>query len=443
MGVINPIKLLGLSLLIWFFFYIQIPAKYLYEGSILFPVMTLLLYMISFVFGILSLKKNSIKTIENPSNKKIRQMIHFLLFIGLIGVILRIYVGVFKSEIFVSNDVFEQRLENMGKELTGGVIGVFASLLFPFAYVAFLMAIYNYKLFSRAFIFTVLMLGSYPFIETIFMGGRTIIALLGTTLIFVLLASYYKNSKAPLYIFKFANIRIIDLPKVLFKKQVVIPLALISFLFVSYSITVVNKRLTRFGYGNRTFTVWEKKDYQWVKFNKDFKYRYFSETKEEKAKMIGLYSLKHYFAHGLIEYVRLVNHLDKTTGYYYGQYQFNVFFKFFKAFGAPLKSATELQSIVKRKAVYTSFFGPFYIDFGVFGIAIIFFWGRFVKRVYVHSMNGHTQYVVFYGYLATLIITSIFINFILGSSSYYLFAFFACILMFKYWPNNLVLKAKK
>ena len=370
-------------------------------------------------------------------------MIHFLLFIGLIGVILRIYVGVFKSEIFVSNDVFEQRLENMGKELTGGVIGVFASLLFPFAYVAFLMAIYNYKLFSRAFIFTVLMLGSYPFIETIFMGGRTIIALLGTTLIFVLLASYYKNSKAPLYIFKFANIRIIDLPKVLFKKQVVIPLALISFLFVSYSITVVNKRLTRFGYGNRTFTVWEKKDYQWVKFNKDFKYRYFSETKEEKAKMIGLYSLKHYFAHGLIEYVRLVNHLDKTTGYYYGQYQFNVFFKFFKAFGAPLKSATELQSIVKRKAVYTSFFGPFYIDFGVFGIAIIFFWGRFVKRVYVHSMNGHTQYVVFYGYLATLIITSIFINFILGSSSYYLFAFFACILMFKYWPNNLVLKAKK
>lgn len=443
MGVVNPIKLLGLSLLIWLFFYMQIPAKYLYTGGVLFPILTLVLFITSFVLGIKSLKRVSVKTIEKPSSKKLKQIIHVLFFIGLIGVFLKIYVGVFKSEIFVANDVFEQRLENMGKELTGGMVGVFASLLFPFSYVALLMVIYNYKIFNRFFLFVVLLFGSYPFVETIFMGGRTIIALLGTTLLFVLFASYYKNSKAPLYKFKLARIRIIDLPKVLFKKQVIVPLVLIGILFTSYSVSVVNKRLTRFGYGNRTLTVWEKKDYQWVKFNEDFKYKYFNETKEEQAKMIGLYSLKHYFAHGLIEYVRLVNHLDKTTGYYYGQYEFNVFFKFFKAFGVPLKSTKQLQSIVKRKAVYTSFFGPFYIDFGVFGAFIMFFWGRFIKRVYVYSKRGHTQYVVFYGYLATIIITSMFINFILGSSSYYLFAFFTCLLMFKYWPENLMLKVRR
>jgi len=437
MGVVSPIKLLVISAVIWLFIYVQMPVRYLYNGSVIFPILTLVVFILIFIMGILSLKTHTIRPNEVPSDKKLKQIVLLFFCIGVLGVLLKLYIGFFKSGIFVAEDIFEERLENMGKELSGGGVGVIASLLFPFSFVCLLIAIYNYKIFNFFLLLLIGVVGVYPMVETFFMGGRTIIALLGTTLLFVIFASFYKNVNVRLLKIKLSRITIISLPKFLFKKVIIIPLFLIGFLFVSYSITVVNKRLTRFGYGNNTFKVWEQKDYQWVKFDKEFKDTYFKATEEDKNKMIGIYSLKHYFVHGVIEYVRLINHLDNTTGYYYGQYEFNVFFKFFKFFGIPLNSLGELNNIVKRKAVYQTFWGPFYIDFGIFGVVIMFFWGRFIKRVYTHARNGSTQYVIFYGYLATIIITSFFINFLLGSSSYYLFAFFISLFVFKYWPKNL------
>lgn len=437
MKALKPNRLLFLSFTVWLLIFIQMPVEYLYDGTLFFPIFTLVLFISFFVLGIHSLKSKSIKVISSPSNKKLKQIIVVFFLVGAIGVLLKVYVGLFNTGIFVAEDAFEKRLENMGQELTGGFTGIIASVLFPFSYVSMLLAIYNYKLFSKLSLLFLIVFGLYPFVETIFMGGRTIIALLGTTLIFVIFASYNENVNVPVVQLNYLRKKIVAIPKFLFKRIVYIPLLIISILFVTYSIKVVNERLTLFGYGNKTLKVWEKKDYQWLRFNQDFKEDYYRLKGDERAKLIGLYSLKHYFAHGVVEYVRLINDLESVTGYHYGQYQFGVFFKFFRAFGIPLKSNQEMQEVITRKAVYNTFFGPFYIDFGVFGFVVIFFWGRFVKRVYIYARRGHSQYVVFYGYLATIIITSAFLNFLLGSSSYYLFAFFISLLVFRLWPNNL------
>ena len=443
MKFLKPLRLLFISFLIWFFFYSQVPVTYLYEGSLLFPIFTIVSYIFCFAIGVFSLKSSSVKQIPLASNKKIKQIVFFFFILGAIGVFLKLYTGIFNTGIFVAEDTFEKRLENMGQELTGGFVGIIASVLFPFAYLAMLLVIYNYKVVNKLFLVIIILFGVYPFIETIFMGGRTIIALLGTTALLVVFASYTKNSNISNIQIKYSGFKLITLPKFLFKRIVYIPLLIFSFLFVYYSVDVVNKRLSRFGYGDKTFEVWERSDYQWVKFDKDFKKTYFKSNKEEQTKQIGLYSLKHYFAHGPVEYVRLVNHLDKTTGYYYGQYEFNVFFKFFRAFGIPFKSINDMQTIIKRQSVYRTFFGAFYIDFGIFGFIVIFFWGRFVKRLYTYFTRGHSQYVIFYSYIATVIITSAFLNFLLGSSSYYLFAFFVGLLVFKLWPNNLKVTLKQ
>lgn len=440
---LTPIKLLFLSFVIWLVFYIQMPVEYLYSGSILFPLITITAFILSFVFGMISLKERNIRILKPTTDSQLKQIIFVLYFIGLFGVILKMYVGFFKTGIFTAEDIFEERLSNMGKELSGGGIGVLASLLFPFSFLSFLIAIYNYKIFNKLMLFLISVVGLYPFVETFFMGGRTIIALLGATLVFVVFASFYKNTKVSLLNIKMSGLFLISIPKFLLKKTIVIPMLLVGLIFISYSIDVVDKRLTRFGYGNKTFKVWEQKDYQWVKFDEDFKNDYFNSTSMGKAKLIGLHNLKHYFTHGVIEYIRLVNDLDKTTGYYYGQYEFNIFFKFFKFLGLPFKSLSDLNSIVTRKSVYQTFWGPFYIDFGVFGIIVMFFWGRFMKRIHVYAKRGLTEFVVFYGYLATIILTSFYLNFLLGSSSYYLFAFFVTIFFFRFWPTSIVLKKQQ
>lgn len=433
---ISPIKLLILSFVIWLIFYIQMPLTYLYSGSVIFPVFTLILFVASFVIGYYSLQKKSLKINKEHSCIKIKRIVLILFLLGLIGVVLKMYVGFFKTGIFIAEDIFEERLANMGNEFSGGGLGIIASMLFPFSFITLLIVVYNYKMFSFLSGLVVSLVGVYPFVETFFMGGRTIIALLGTTLLFVIFASFYKNTRTKLFKVKLGDVWLFNFPKFLLKKTVLIPVFLIGFVFISYSINLVSKRLERFGYGDKTFKVWEQKDYQWVKFDEDFKQRYFESSKEGKARLIGLHNLKHYFTHGVIEYIRLVNDLDKTTGYYYGQYEFNIFFKFFKFFGIPISSLEELNDIVKRKAVYQTFWGPFYIDFGILGVIIVFFWGRFVKRVYVYSINGETEYVIFYGYLATIILTSCYLNFLLGSSSYYLFAFFVTLFLFKFWPKK-------
>jgi len=442
MGVIKPIKLLLVSFSVWLFFYVQMPVRYLYNESALFPILTLFLFIISFLLGTYSLKSASLKKNEEVSNTKLKQIIFFFFCVGLVGVILKIYVGFFNTEIFVAESILEKRLENMGKELSGGAVSILASLLFPYSFISLLISIYNYKILNKFFLFFIVLVGLYPMIETFFMGGRTIIALLGTTLIFVLYASVCKNSSIQFIKIKLGKIKIIWLPKFLMQKKIVIPLILIVTGFTYYSVVVVNDRFTRFGYQDHIFEVMEGKDNKWVKFDKEFKVEYFKSSEEEKGKMIGIFSLKHYFVHGVIEYIRMVNHLDSVTGYYYGQYEFNVFFKFFKSLGLPLKSLSDLNEIISRKSVYKTFWGSFYIDFGVFGVFVMFFWGRFVKRLYVLTKRGCTQYAIFYGYLSTILITSFFINFILGSSSYYLLAFFINLLVFKFWPKNLVFSLK-
>ncbi|WP_242120105.1 hypothetical protein [Aestuariivivens sediminicola] len=369
--------------------------------------------------------------------KKIKQITGLFFFMGALGVLLKVYAGFYNSGIYSSDNIFEQRLQNMGKELTGGAVGAFSSMLYPFAFLALLLAIYHFKSFKKVSLLTISFFGIYPIIETFFMGGRTTIALLGTTLLFVTFASYLKNTAFPVLKFKILKIKLLTLPKFLLKRKIIIPLITVVILFIYYSISVLDNRLTRFNYGDGVFIVWERKDYKWVKFDDEFKEEYFKYSAKDKAKTLGLLNLKHYFVHGVFEFVRLVNDLDKVSGYYYGQYQFNVFFKFFKMLGLPLKSFGELSTIVKRQAVYQTFWGPFYIDFGIFGIVIAFFWGRFVKRVYIKAKMGSTPHVIFYGYLATVIVTSFYINFLMGSSSYFLFAFLISLAVFKYWPPNL------
>ena len=250
MQAIHPIKLLLWSLLVWVFFYIQLPVTYLYNGSIWFPLFTLTLFVLAFCLGVISLKTSLVKPLKVTSNKKTKQIAYLFFFIGVIGILLKLYIGFFKSGIYIANDIFEQRLENMGKELTGGAVGVIASILYPFSFLALLVTIYNYKIFNKTHLFLIVSFGLYPIIETFFMGGRTIIALLGTTIIIVSYASFFKNTTFTIVKFKVLKTTLASLPKFLFKKKVIIPLAIVSLLFVSYSIKVLDTRLTRFNYGD-------------------------------------------------------------------------------------------------------------------------------------------------------------------------------------------------
>lgn len=426
-------RVLFLSFSVWILFYLSIPAHYKFKGTAYFALTVMISYLCFFGMGYFSIAKSSLNHLRPYANRKIRQITYFLFALGSAGVIVKMYAGLFVTKIFLASNLAEKREELFGGEFNSGVFGIIGALLFPFAVISALLVIYNIRLFKKRFIIPCLLFGMYPFLETFFLGGRTVIVLLGTTLTLVSYLSYLKNSRLPISTIRLGSIPLFSVPRILVKKRVLIVTGLLGLLFVSYSVSVISSRLELFDYKD-TLEVWE--GYHEVDIDNDFQKEVNTMKKADKNYAIGMYSLKHYFAHGVFEYIRLVNHLESYSGYYYGGYQFYVFTKFFKFFGLPVASFQEMNTVSYKPAVYTTFWGPFFIDFGVFGIIIAFFWGRFTRRIYLKAVQGLSPHVIFYCFIAVLALASFFVNFIIGGSSYYLFGFIVTIIIFKIWPEN-------
>ena len=439
MKLLHPFRLLFISFLVWYIFYLLIPAKYIYDGSAIYATAILFFYLLFFILGFVSRKKPVAKIGGIAQTKKVKQVSQILFLIGLVGVSIKLFTGLFVTKIFLSGNIAATREEMFGQEFNSGFLGVLGALLFPYAVINMLLVIYNYKIFKKEFLIGSIILGIYPFVETFFLGGRTTIALLGTTTILTLFMAIQKNASYSRVKIKMYNISLFSLPRFMTKPKIWISMLVILIGFVFYSVRVISARLSNFNYED-TLEVWE--EYHQVEIGTAFKEEVDNMDREDKNFAIGIYSLKHYFVHGFFEYVRLLNHLEKSSGYYYGMYEFHVFFKFFKFFGVPVDSMRELNTISYKPAVYTTFFGPFYIDFGWLGTLVIFFGGRYLKKVYYLATYERSEYVVFYCFLAVVLLASFFINFLMGSSSYYLFGFFVTIFLFKVWPKNLSFKIK-
>jgi oligosaccharide repeat unit polymerase len=141
--------------------------------------------------------------------------------------------------------------------------------------------------------------------------------------------------------------------------------------------------------------------------------------------------------HGVMEYIKMVNHVENPLGTYYGQYEFNIYFKALKVLGLPIKSYGELTKIQKRTGVYTTFWGDYYIDFGLLGVILMIFIGYLVKKIYVKAVSGNCISILFYCYIGVVILGSPFINLLSGSIIYYFNALLIASIIYKYLPNKL------
>lgn len=440
--MISPARLILISFLIWLIPASFVEATYLFEGNVSGPVLLLAGYILFFFLGYYSIKKAQVKKAAKHSSAKIKQITTILLFFGMIGVLVEIYIGIFVTEIFTASDTFNKRLELFYSENSSGVLGLISSPLYPLAFISFLITIYHYRLFSELFRVMTFLFGMYGLFKIFFTGGRTTIVFLLAIVFFVAYKTYVDYNKKGQLVIRFFSFHLFSFPKQLTQRKVYITTIIAVSAFISYSINIINNRVDYYGYGDSVFTIWEQKDYQRVDIDDAFKQRFYAAKDEEKNKILGWYSLKHYFAHGVYEYIRLANDLS-PFGHYYGQYEFNVPFKFFRALGIPFNSFSELNEIVKRQAVYSTFFGPFFVDFGVFGLGVLFFVGRTVKRVFVKAQSGSTPHIISYAYISLILLSSFLINFLMGASFYYLFGIIVTMLLFKFYPNNLKFTLQK
>ena len=439
MKIFSPLKLQAISFLIWVIAFLSIPATYIKLGdAFFFSVFSLIMFNLLFALGTLA-KKNHKKSINLFSKLKKRQLVFFLFCIGFIGVLIRVYQRIFLQKIYFASNLIETRMDLLSSELNSGILGVVSAVFYPFATICLLLGVLWNKELKRIEIIIITVFGLFPIYDSFLTEGRLMIVMIFGMLFITLGFSNYNLFKKGLLV-KAGGLKLFKAPRFFLKKRNIIFSVIVVSLFVGFSVKVMNNRLSVFNYRD-TLKVWEY--YHESNIDNEFLAKVKKSDKLNKNKLIGLYSIKHYFAHSVFEYIRLVGHLENYTGYYYGAYEFYPYLKMLKVVKIDVPSFSDLNNVIYKRGVYTTFWGPFFLDFGVFGFILSFFLGRFCKQKYLNAKNGSEMDILLYSFIGINILASFFVSFLNGGNIYFFNAIIITILFSKIWPNNLVITQKK
>jgi hypothetical protein len=83
-----------------------------------------------------------------------------------------------------------------------------------------------------------------------------------------------------------------------------------------------------------------------------------------------------------------------------------------------------IASVNPRPAVYTSFFGPIFFDFGWFSLIFSFILGLISGYIHKKSISGNIAYIIMYSYFINLLFFMPVFNFFEGASGLYVITSF-------------------
>ena len=136
-----------------------------------------------------------------------------------------------------------------------------------------------------------------------------------------------------------------------------------------------------------------------------------------------------YYLHGAYEFAYLYHNLKGEHSC--GKYTFYIYYKFFsKILG---KSPEDLSSLPPRSGIYTTFFGPLFIDFWWFTLSFMFFFGFLQTRIFLKVRKNKFYWLPLHFYFIIINIFLPVFNFISGAQGLYLitsFLFFAFLCKF-------------
>lgn len=433
-----PQKILRFGLFFWFTAYLLAPFTHIDLGnSVFYAIISLIVFNVALVFG-MSIKVNTTRNIHFTHEiKNIKKLTIILLGSGFIGNILR-YIQRSNSNISISSlqeDMLAVRAATLDAgELSGGIISVFASLLFPFGTMGLLLAIYFKKDLNKYIFRIAIPIGIYPIIDGIMLGGRSSALMLSTVFIFAYLLKLQIDNDYINYLkFKVKDKLLFCLPKKIISYKVLKISLFLGVIITSFFVLMATQRQS----GNTVselIPTWEK----YREFNLNNTAKNTIEKSDNGMILMAFVELFYYIDHGLFEYLKLFDFLylkKSLNGIYFGRYEFYTFPKFLKIFGIDIGIDSSTMNVVSfhKSGIFTTFWGPVLVDFGVFwGIVYAFVVGYLTKIVYVRAAFDKKIFsLLFYPFLASTIFSSFVIHSMTESNLYYLVsALFSSVLYF-------------
>ncbi|MCK0108291.1 hypothetical protein MWU58_03230 [Flavobacteriaceae bacterium S0825] len=144
------------------------------------------------------------------------------------------------------------------------------------------------------------------------------------------------------------------------------------------------------------------------------------ETKNETLRLtrLSLLNASQYYTHGVFEFGYLYNNYEGK--HHYGGFTFNVIAKFSNIILGTNIDLAKIQDSPVRTGVYTTFFGPIYLDFGWFAPIFMLFFGMLQGLIFNKTLLGDYKYVPLLFYMLIIDFFMPVINFITSSQGVYI-----------------------
>ena len=394
----NLFKVTIFGILFWLTLLILTPVKIKHSVSFL-PFLLIFINYLFFFLGYFSLppikKENVLSYSINRS--AVKKALFIIIAIALFGVFFKLFDKFYLREGSFNYSMSENRvlLEKAG----ASVISIISAIINPLALIP--LFLYHTLNMKNKWMYTLcLFLFFSASFEFLMLGSRS--GLFVLLVLFAIYLRYFKKLKITY-------------------GRVIIVSVLLFFLGI-YSVNLFIER-------TNDFTKDRKKSIKHILTKAGFNYTIEpsesirnsiinSNNETFQVIQLGFINFSQYYLHGVYEFNYMYN--NYSAPHYYGAYTFNVFAKFINII---FRTDIDLQSIQKappRTGIYTTFFGPIFIDFGWFSFLFMFLFGFFQKYIYNQTIKGRFQFIPLLFYLMIINFFLLVINFINGAQGIYI-----------------------
>jgi len=302
-----------------------------------------------------------------------------------------------------------------GGEFSGNPLAVAAAVCYPFSVVAFMLSVYFRKYFTKTQYVLGLVVGALSSLFLLLLGSRS-------SFFFFLELSFFAV---------FLQRGLFERVKVLITRAQRMKILGAGGLVLLVFSLIQAQRSTVIGLESKTIFDLRADAQQW-------RYNTNSITGwligDKPYAFSGVLDFVHYYIHGVFEFIRLYNFSQTQYGSLYGKYELFVFFKLFKFLGIDSADsfATLTSTYFLKPGTYTTFWGPFFVDFGIFGVLIIFIVGKLLRKVFLNFRDGKIGGLLFVPIILAMIFSIPITNTVIGQNTYMLVSVFLSIFLYKY-----------
>lgn len=393
----NLVRATLAGLFFWILIFLIVPLKVRHQIGFI-PFLYLFLNYFFFILGlkIISPVKVEKQLTFKVNTKVLKSILWAVILIAFIGFALKILDKFYIRGASFNYSMSYNRylLEKSG----ASVVSIISAVTTPFSFIP-LFIYYTLKSKNKLLLITSLFLFFSPSFDFLMMGSRS--GLFVILLLFGLFLFYFKKLK------------------VTFGRLLIV--LLILFAVGIYSIQLFIERTKDFAGTDKVAIehMLERSSYNFtITPHKKTKDRIInSKNKTAQASRLALINFAQYYLHGVYEFGYLYNKYDKE--HHYGAYTFNVFAKFINIVFRTDIDLKKIQKAPPRTGIYTTFYGPIFIDFGWFSLVFMLLFGAVQKTVYNFVVKGRIQFIPLLFYFIIINFFMPVFNFINGAQGLY------------------------